>query len=66
MGRILYLFERKGVRNTRHWNNVAIPDLLLPVLPEVRFKDTFDLVIFAITGESTPAGQAKPTAAQTT
>ncbi len=64
MGRILYLFEQKKVRNlvlgsfgtgvfrndlptvTRIW-----ADLLL--LPTARFKDSFDRVIFAVTGDTT-------------
>ena len=64
MGRILYLFERKGARNiilgtfgtgvfrnsvttvARIWSHLLL-------VPEARFKDSFDRVIFAITGEET-------------
>ena len=62
MGRILYLFECKGVRNiilgafgtgvfgisvatvARIWAHLLL-------LPEARFKKSFDRVVFAITGE---------------
>jgi uncharacterized protein (TIGR02452 family) len=64
MGRILYLFERRGVRNIIlgtfgtgvFRNNVATVARIwahLLLLPEARFKDSFDRVIFAITGEET-------------
>ena len=64
MGRILYLFEFKGVRNivlgtfgTGVFRNkistVARIWAHLLLLPEARFKDSFDRVIFAITGEET-------------
>ena len=64
MGRILYLFECKGVRNiilgafgTGVFRNsvtsVARIWAHLLLLPEARFKDSFDRVIFAITGEET-------------
>ena len=64
MGRILYLFESKGARNiilgtfgtgvfrnsvttvTRIWAHLLLG-------PEARFKDSFDRVIFAISGEET-------------
>jgi len=64
MGRILYLFERKGARNiilgtfgTGVFRNsvttVARIWAHLLMVPEARFKDSFDRVIFAITGEKT-------------
>ena len=64
MGRILYLFERKGVRNIIlgtfgtgvFGNNVATVARIwahLLLLPEARFKDSFERVFFAITGEET-------------
>jgi uncharacterized protein (TIGR02452 family) len=64
MGRILYLFERKGVRNVIlgafgtgvFHNSVATVARIwahLLLLPEARFKDSFDRVIFAITGKET-------------
>jgi uncharacterized protein (TIGR02452 family) len=64
MGRILYLFERKGVRNIIlgtfgtgvFRNDVATVARIwahLLLLPEARFKDSFERVIFAITGEET-------------
>jgi len=64
MGRILFLFEQKGIRNivlgtfgtgvfrndiatvTRIWASLL-------VLPTARFRDSFDRVIFAVTGENT-------------
>ncbi|KAF9526063.1 hypothetical protein CPB83DRAFT_858605 [Crepidotus variabilis] len=64
MGRILFLFEKKGIRNiilgtfgtgvfrndigmiTRIWAQLLI-------VPTARFKDSFDRVIFAVTGETT-------------
>ena len=64
MGRILYLFEHKGVRNIIlgtfgtgvFRNNVATIARIwahLLLLPEARFKDSFDRIIFAITGDET-------------
>ena len=64
MGGILYLFERNGVRNiilgafgTGVFRNrvvtVARIWAHLLLVPEARFKDSFDRVIFAITGEET-------------
>jgi uncharacterized protein (TIGR02452 family) len=64
MGRILYLFEHKGARNiilgtfgTGVFRNsvttVARIWAHLLLVPEARFKDSFDRVIFAITGEET-------------
>ena len=64
MGRILYLFELKGVRNiilgtfgTGVFRNdvVTIARIWAHLLlrPEARFKDSFDRIIFAITGEET-------------
>ena len=64
MGRILYLFECKGVRSiilgafgTGVFRNsvtsVARIWAHLLLLPEARFKDSFDCVIFAISGEET-------------
>jgi uncharacterized protein (TIGR02452 family) len=64
MGRILYLFEREGVRNIIlgtfgagvFRNNVATVARIwahLLLIPEARFKDSFDRVIFAITGKET-------------
>ena len=64
MGRILYLFERRSVRNIIlgtfgtgvFGNNVATVARIwanLLLLPEARFKDSFDRIIFAITGEET-------------
>lgn len=64
MGRILYLFERKGVRNIIlgtfgtgvFRNDVATIARIwahLLLLPEARFKDSFDRIIFAITGQET-------------
>jgi len=59
MARILYLFESKGVRNiiigvfgTNDVATVARIWAHLLLLPETRFKDSFDRVIFA-TGEET-------------
>ena len=63
MGRILYLFECKGVRNIilgafgtgAFGNNVETVARIwahLLLVPEARFKDSFDRVIFA-TGEET-------------
>ena len=60
MGRILYLFERKGiVRNiiigvfcTNDVATVARIWAHLLLFPETRFKDSFDRIIFA-TGEKT-------------
>jgi len=64
MGRILFLFEQKGVRNivlgtfgtgvfkndiatvTRIWASLLL-------LPTARFLDSFDRIIFAVTGEDT-------------
>ena len=64
MGRILYLFENRGVRNIVlgtfgtgvFRNSVATVARIwahLLLLPEARFKGSFDRVIFAITGEET-------------
>ena len=64
MGRILYLFECEGVRNIilgafgagvfhNHVATVARIWAHLLLLPEARFKDSFDRVIFAISGEET-------------
>ena len=64
MGRILYLFERKGVRNiilgafgTGVFHNgvgtVARIWAQLLLVPEARFKDSFERIIFAIKGEET-------------
>ena len=64
MGRILYLFEEKGVQNIVlgtfgtgvFGNSVSIVARIwghLLLLPEARFKDSFDRIIFAITGEET-------------
>ena len=64
MGRILYLFETRGVRNIIlgtfgtgvFRNSVATVARIwahLLLLPEARFKDSFDRIIFAITGEET-------------
>ena len=64
MGRILCLFEHKGVRNiilgtfgTGVFRNsvstVARIWAQLLLLPDARFKSSFDRVIFAITGEET-------------
>ena len=64
MGRILYLFEQQGARNiilgtfgTGVFRNkvdtVARIWAHLLLVPEARFKDSFDRVIFAITGEET-------------
>jgi len=66
MGRILYLFERAGVRNiilgafgTGFLNNdvatVARIWAQLLVVPSARFKKSFDRVIFAIMGDPTYA-----------
>lgn len=62
MGRILYLLEHKGVRNLVlgtfgtgvFRNDVATVTRIwaqLLVLPTARFKDSFDRVIFAVTGD---------------
>ena len=64
MGRILYVFERRGVRNvvlgafgTGYFNNkvevVARIWAKLLTDREARFKESFDRVIFAITGQET-------------
>jgi uncharacterized protein (TIGR02452 family) len=64
MGRILYLFERQGVRNIIlgtfgtgvFRNSVTIVARIwahLLLVPEARFKDSFDRIFFAITGEET-------------
>ncbi|KAF8797739.1 hypothetical protein BYT27DRAFT_7204151 [Phlegmacium glaucopus] len=64
MGRILFLFEGKGVRNIIlgtfgtgvFRNSVATVARIwahLLLLPDARFKDSFDRIIFAITGEET-------------
>jgi len=64
MGRILFLFERRGVRNIIlgtfgtgvFRNNVATVARIwahLLLVPDARFKDSFDRIIFAITGEET-------------
>ena len=66
MGRILYLFERRGIRNIIlgtfgtgvFRNSVATVARIwahLLLLPDARFKDSFDRIIFAITGEETYA-----------
>ena len=62
MGRILYLFERKGVRNiilgafgTGVFGNsvtaVARIWAHMILVPEARFNNSFERVIFAVTGE---------------
>lgn len=64
MGRILYVFEQRGVRNLVlgtfgtgvFRNNIALVARLwahLLILPEARFKHSFDRIIFAITGDET-------------
>ena len=64
MGRILYVFEQKGARNiilgtfgtgvfANSVTTVARIWAHLLLVPEARFKDSFDRVIFAITGEET-------------
>lgn len=64
MGRILYLFERQGARNIVlgtfgtgvFKNDVATVTRIwaqLLVLSTARFKDSFDRVIFAVTGDTT-------------
>ncbi|CAA7261939.1 unnamed protein product [Cyclocybe aegerita] len=64
MGRILYVFEREGVRNlvlgtfgTGVFRNsistVARIWAHLLLTPDARYKDSFDRIIFAITGEDT-------------
>jgi len=64
MGRILYVFERRGVRNvvlgafgTGYFNNSVemVARLWAKLLTdrEARFKESFDRVIFAITGKET-------------
>jgi uncharacterized protein (TIGR02452 family) len=64
MGRILYLFEKNGVRNIIlgtfgtgvFRNNIATVARIwahLLLVPEARFKDSFDRIIFAISGEET-------------
>jgi uncharacterized protein (TIGR02452 family) len=64
MGRILFLFEKQGVRNIIlgtfgtgvFRNNVGTVARIwahLLLLPDARFKDSFDRIIFAITGEET-------------
>lgn len=64
MGRILYVFERRGVRNvvlgafgTGYFNNSVemVARLWAKLLTdrEARFKESFDRVIFAITGQET-------------
>ena len=64
MGRILYLFEQKGARNIIlgtfgtgvFKNDVATVTRIwaqLLILPTARFKNSFDRVIFAVTGDST-------------
>lgn len=63
MGRILYLFEEKGVKNLVlgtfgtgvFRNDVATVTRIwaqLLLLPSSRFKDSFDRIIFAVTGEN--------------
>ncbi|KAF8154074.1 hypothetical protein B0H34DRAFT_661408 [Crassisporium funariophilum] len=64
MGRILYLFEQQGVRNIIlgtfgtgvFRNNVATVARIwahLLLVADARFRDSFDRIIFAITGEET-------------
>ena len=64
MGRILYVFEQRGVRNvvlgafgTGHFRNKVevVARLWAKLLTdrEARFKESFDRVIFAITGQET-------------
>jgi uncharacterized protein (TIGR02452 family) len=64
MGRILYLFEQKGARNIVlgtfgtgvFRNDVATVTRIwaqLLVLPTARFRNSFDRVIFAVTGDTT-------------
>ena len=64
MGRILYVFEQEGVRNIIlgtfgtgvFKNDVAIVARIwahLLIVPDARFKDSFDRIIFAITGDKT-------------
>ena len=64
MGRILYLFEHNGVGNIIlgtfgtgvFRNSVATVARIwahLLLVPEARFKDSFDRIIFAITGQET-------------
>ncbi|KDR78413.1 hypothetical protein GALMADRAFT_245584 [Galerina marginata CBS 339.88] len=64
MGRILYLFEQHGIRNLVlgtfgtgvFRNNVATVARIwaqLLITQEARFKDSFDRIIFAITGDET-------------
>ena len=64
MGRILYLFEQQGARNIVlgtfgtgvFQNDVATVTRIwaqLLVLPTARFKNSFDRVIFAVTGDAT-------------
>jgi len=64
MGRILFVFEQEGVRNIilgtfgtgMSRNDVAIVARIwahLLIVPDARFKDSFDRIIFAITGDKT-------------
>lgn len=64
MGRILYVFEQHGIRNIVlgtfgtgvFRNSVATVARIwaqLLILPDARFKSSFERVIFAITGEET-------------
>ena len=64
MGRILFVFEQERVRNIIlgtfgtgvFRNNVAIVARIwahLLIVPDARFKDSFDRIIFAITGDKT-------------
>lgn len=64
MGRILFVFEKAGVRNIIlgtfgtgvFRNDVAIVARIwahLLIVPDARFKDSFDRIIFAITGDKT-------------
>ena len=64
MGRILFVFEQAGVRNIIlgtfgtgvFRNDVTIVARIwahLLIVPDARFKDSFDRIIFAITGDKT-------------
>lgn len=64
MGRILYLFEQQGMKNIVlgtfgtgvFRNQVATVARIwahLLLVPDARFRDSFDRIIFAITGEET-------------
>ncbi|KAF8901078.1 hypothetical protein CPB84DRAFT_1815307 [Gymnopilus junonius] len=64
MGRILYVFEQHGIRNLVlgtfgtgvFRNNVATVARIwaqLLITADARFKDSFDRIIFAVTGEET-------------